>query len=102
MLLFDYGCCKCGIILERVVRYAERDLQVCESCGWTLSRIWIKAPAFGELRVQDSDKTLGAMKDSFNKRFITSGEIDDVRHKFGKDFDDSLVGAAVDRIKKDL
>ena len=40
------------------------------------------------------------MKRSFNQRFVEGSEIDEVRHRHGKNFDDSLVSSAVKRVKE--
>lgn len=99
MPMYDYYCERCDFHKEEVVKYELRDVQTCPGCGEHIQRYYFKAPSYGVLGKEGSPKSVAAMKNSFDKRFVKR-DIDDVRHKFGKDFDDSLVGAAVARIKK--
>lgn len=66
----------------------------CPSCDHEfLERVWRTAPAakFGNDR---DPHNIARMQRSMDQRFVTKG-MDDVRHKHGKLFDESLVSAAV-------
>jgi len=100
MPLFDYMCMDCYYHEERLVKYASRDSKFkCPSCEGVLQRVWLKPPAYNSLGKEGSDKSIKAMQQSFKERFVKK-EIDDVRHKFGKTFDDSLVSSAAKRIRE--
>jgi hypothetical protein len=77
-----------------------KDPQDCPECEGELSgkRIIDGAP-MSRVGGAGSDRQIKAMKKSFKKRFVNK-EIDDVRHRQGNIFDESLVSAAAERIKK--
>ena len=58
-----------------------------------------RAVSVGKFLNERSDATIAARKESFNQRFLKH-EVDDVRHKHGKLFDDSLRSAEAQRIKQ--
>lgn len=71
----------------------------CPNCEEAdMVRAWITPPSVGGFG-EDSPITHQKRVQSFKQRFVKK-EIDDVRHKHGKLFDESLRGAALDRIKK--
>ena len=98
MPLYDYRCTSCDLVSEGMATYEQRDLYLCE-CGAFMQRIFLKPPAHRQLGAEGTDKNIAAMKRSFNTKFVNGGEMDEVRHKHGNTFDESLVSAAVDRIK---
>jgi hypothetical protein len=67
-------------------------------CGGVVK---VRGP-FGRIGGEGSDRQIAAMQHSFQQRFVTSGEIDDVRHKHGHAFEDAIKGGEVGRIKKRL
>jgi hypothetical protein len=72
---------------------------MCPNCEEAdMQRCWRSAPSIGGAP-ENSEITHKKRVQSFKERFVKK-EIDDVRNKFGKMFDDSLRGAAVNRIKK--
>ena len=100
MLLFDYQCSLCGVIFERLVCDKDKEKQQCD-CGGDASRIWIKAPASSLIGPEGSDMHIKAMQKSFRERFVKKDR-DDLLHKHGSDFSDSLRCGAIDKIKKGL
>lgn len=69
----------------------------CPNCSGTMEEVWISAPS--TFSRDGTDEGIAKMKRSFNERFVKK-DIDDLRHKHGKLFDDSLKSAAIQRIKK--
>lgn len=96
--------CQCNLCLE----YTERFISIRERstwneqclCGGIVSRTKsiINAPSV-HFDANDYDSQIKKMKRSSKERFVKSGEMDSVRHKFGSSFDEGLVGAANDRIR---
>jgi len=99
MPVFDFICTHCEDVIELNVKYQDRDSQVCPICNKELDRVWLKAPYYGQLGPEGSSKNIDAMKKSFHERFVKK-DMDQVRHKFGNLFDESLVSAAVNRIRE--
>ena len=103
----DFQCELCGEITSEVVDLRglseeEREIRltrsVCE-CGGDTFKIWLQAPSIKHGK--DSDlSNIDKMKQSFKERFVKK-ELDDVRHKHGRLFDDSLRSAAAQKIKKE-
>lgn len=105
----DIVCPNCHYHEERVLdlrggvskdeAMANEDF-VCPSCSDEyMKEVWIHAPA-GKMENDQHPKNIERMKQSFRDRFVKT-EINDVRHKHGRLFDDSLRSAAVQRIKKE-
>lgn len=95
-ILRDFVCESCGYAADD---FAEiDDTKLCPHCGSTMRHEWLSAPNSNALGKEGSDKSIAAMKRSFKQRFVKK-EIDDVRHKHGESFDQSLSGAAAQRIK---
>ena len=69
----------------------------CPNCSGTMEEVWISAPS--TFSKDGSDEAVAKMKKSFNERFIKK-ELNDVRHKYGRLYDDSIKSAAVQRIKR--
>lgn len=99
--LYDYACRKCDHRDQRVIKIAELDAynESCPHCGaangeW--HREILTAPSGGVKR--DHAAETKALQQSLKERFVKR-DLDDMRHKHGSVFDDSLRGAAVDRIK---
>lgn len=97
MPMHDYECTECGYREEQNLKVEEIEYN-CPSCKGKMHRIYIKAP-MGRIGGKDSQRSIGSMRRSFNERFVKK-ELDDVRHKFGHLFDESLVSAATKRIKE--
>lgn len=98
---FDVMCPNCGYHEELLVRDANSgDLEIkcpnCEECE--MNRVWLSAPTVNKFTDENSTESFEARKRAFQKRFIEK-EADDIRHKHGVNFDDSLRSAAAQRIK---
>ena len=73
----------------------------CPNCEEdNLERYWASAPSIGNYKNERSASTIEARKRSY-KSHLKKSE-DDVRHKFGRLYDDSLNSSAAQRIKKKL
>jgi len=70
----------------------------CGLCAQKLQRIY-RAPYIKKFGWAGSDSEIKAMRKDFDRRFVRGAEIDEVRHKHGEAFDDSLRSAAVKRFK---
>lgn len=96
-ILRDFECAKCAYQKDD---FAEiDDVLECPKCGNYMNHVWLSSPNGNQLGKEGSDKSIAAMQKSFKQRFLKK-EIDDVRHKHGKPFDESLASAAVKRIKE--
>lgn len=100
MPIYDYHCRKCDLRDQRIIKIAELDAysESCPHCGaddW--HREILTAPV-GKVKRDHAGET-AALQQSLKERFIKR-DLDDMRHKHGSVFDDSLRGAAVDRIKE--
>jgi len=78
----------------------ERDMLVaCPNCDHgNMIKVYRTAPSVGGGDPK-SDANLAKMQGSLKRRFLKK-EADDVRHKFGVNYDDSLRSAAATRIAK--
>jgi hypothetical protein len=105
---YDVHCKACeyeGVLfmtLEELEKFKEKPTPcpLCKSEG-TLNREYRKAPAGrvkGDKQVEYFKETSGIRK-RCKEHFVKSGEMDQVRNKFGNIFDESLVSAAADRIR---
>lgn len=104
----DFQCPRCNRTEE--VTLDMRDLPddynidthevFCSKDGYKMKQIWKRAPTTF-IGGDKSDRRIALMRKSFRERFTKGPEIDDVRHKKGKLFDDSLRSAAATRIKKE-
>ena len=86
---------------EAVRLKVESESQIkCPNCDHEfMEHVWLKAPAVGTSADPKSDANLKRLQQSLRERFIKR-ELDDVRHKHGKLYDDSIRSAAAQRIKK--
>lgn len=101
MPLYEYLCDDCRHEDERIIKLddLERYVETCPKCqGDHWHRTFKKAPP-GRIKGDHAHET-GRMQQSLRERFVRTGGMDEVRHKHGSAFDDSLRGAAVDRIKE--
>jgi hypothetical protein len=103
---FDLMCGSCDhhedILLERADFLDENGdrkkiQKPCPECGGVMEEVWIQAPS--TFSRDGTDAGVAKMKRSFNERFIKK-EVDDVRHKYGRLYDDSIKSAAVNRLRK--
>lgn len=95
-VLRDFRCIECSYIQDD---FAEiDDIKLCPQCGSYMRHVWISAPNSNNLGQEGSDRSVAAMKRSFDQRFVKK-EMDDVRHKHGESFDQSLASSALKRIK---
>jgi hypothetical protein len=80
----------------------DRDMLVkCPNCDHEyMIKVWRTAPSVSNYHDPKSDKSLKAMQNNLKQRFIKK-EVDDVRHKHGRLYDDSIQSAAATRIKKE-
>lgn len=107
--VYDFECPKCQYTEERSIDFRGCDTEqdrvqamkiVCPNCEHPeMEVVWRSAPAVGGPRY-GTDAEISKMKKSFKDRFIRK-EVDDVRHKFGKLYDDSVRSAAAQKIKKE-
>lgn len=96
-VLRDFVCFDCELVQEE---FADiKDAPRCNSCGKPTEHVWLSPPGMNTLGAERSDSSIKAMQQSFKERFVKK-EIDDVRHKHGVTFDQSLASAAVQRIKE--
>lgn len=99
---FDVRCDACGFESEEII--SAKDVSdewrgICERCEKPhVRRVYINAPAF-RVGGEGSPRSVGAMRRSYDERFVKSGELDQIRHKHGDAFDDSLRAGAIGRIK---
>ena len=107
MPLYSIHCEACEHEDEEIVKLADLDAYdaklkagcpLCNESG-TCRRVITKAP-LARMGGEGSARQIVDMKRSFKERFWKGGGADDVRHKHGDAFDDSLRGAAVTRIKE--
>ena len=104
----DLRCPNCDYECEELFdlrgKYTEAEQEAamvilcpnCEDCD--MVRAWRTAPSIGGAG-ENTPETHAKRVQSFKERFVKK-EIDDVRHKFGTNFDASLRGGAIGKIKK--
>lgn len=98
MARYDYYCEGCDEYFEYDSSMEDRNTPApCPDCEGLAPRIFVMPPMI-RIGGDGSDRQIKAMKHSFRKRFVQK-EMDDVRHKHGNNFDESLASAAVERIK---
>jgi len=101
MPLYDFKCDDCGkptAVAMSVKEYGESSV-VCEHCTSAhVHRVYSVPVIVGGKSSYDSN--IKKMKQSFRERFVSSGEMDQVKHDHGSQFNDSLVSAAATRIKE--
>ena len=96
-VLRDFVCIECEYAKDD---FAEiDDVILCPKCGTRMHHVWLSAPNSNQLGKEGSDKSIAAMQQSFRQRFVEK-DIDDMRHKHGSNFDESLVSSAIKRIKE--
>lgn len=110
LITIDLMCPKCEYEEERSIDLRGKDSEEdrkqamivqCPNCEHPqMDRVWRRAPSIGGPKY-GSDAEIAKMKNSFNQRFIKK-ELDDVRNKFGKLYDDNVRSVAADRIKKEI
>lgn len=99
MPTYDYFCEDCDIYFCDIVPMSKcTEPSPCPDCEKDSRRAYVRAP-LTRTGGEGSDRQISSMKRSFRQRFVKK-EIDDIRHKHGNLFDESLVSKAVDRIKK--
>jgi DNA-directed RNA polymerase subunit RPC12/RpoP len=104
---FNFMCPKCSYEEERSVdmRNSEEEIQrdmliKCPNCDHEhLEQVIRHAPSVG-MGDPKSDKNLAKMQKNLRERFIKK-EIDDVRHKHGRLYDDAVRSSAAQRIKSE-
>ena len=96
-ILHDFLCPECEYIEERLIERGETLEMKCPNCEAEMHKVYLKSPAF-RMGGEGSDRQIASMQKSFRERFKKK-EADDIRHKHGKDFDDSLAHGEVRRIK---
>jgi len=99
MPLYETKCKRCEKYDTALVKLKDLDgwFGECE-CGGIRERCIRTAPTIAIGR-NDYSTQIDKMKRASKERFVKSGEMDQTRHKFGSEFDDSLVAAAAGRIK---
>ena len=106
---FDFKCPECDYREDhtfdlRGMSEDEKNATIdsgikCPNCDHPqMNRIWVKAPSG---RVADKAGDIVKMKKSFQERFIKH-ELDDVRHKKGRMYDESIRSAAAQKIEQDV
>jgi hypothetical protein len=103
----ELWCPECHYEEERSIDNRQTDEEVardmlvkCPNCDHEhMERVIRTAPSVSQYHNPKSDKSLKAMQNNLKQRFLKK-EADDVRHKHGVNFDDSLNSAAVKRIEK--
>lgn len=98
MPLYDTRCVVCGDISEEFEKsdaMSDAWRSWCKKCDQgEVRRVFVKAPAS---KMGGEKNEINSMKRSFDQRFVNSGEMDQVRHKHGDLFDESLMAGAVRR-----
>jgi len=96
---YDYECEKCKGYFSDLVPMSEyQKPQPCPKCGTSCGRIWLEPPMVRH-GGEGSDRQIASMKKSFKNRFVKK-ELDDLRHRFGNNLDESFVSAAAGKIKE--
>lgn len=109
---FDFECPKCEYPEEhtfdlRGMTEEEKEATIesgikCPNCDFeNMKRVWRSAPSIGHGGGERSLANIERMKKSFHERFIKH-ELDDVRDKKGKLYDESIRSAAAQRIESDV
>ena len=100
---YDVRCDGCGVFDVLFVSSDEMSdswSMVCTDCGANkVKRVFVKAPHYGMAGGESSKNRTDAMRRDFDQRFISSGEMDQVRHKHGDEFDKSLLHGATKRLR---
>jgi len=109
----DLMCPECKYEEERTIDLRECDTEElvaqamivkCPNCDHdSMEQVWRRAPSSPATHsLSDMHPgNISRMQQSFKERFIKK-EVDDVRHKFGKLYDDGVRSAAAARIKKSV
>lgn len=108
MPTYEFACSECGVERTALLTYEEmkaieRSPVPCPGCDTvgTYSRSYSGKAPMGRMGGESSERSIESMQKSFKEHFLKSGEMDQIRHKHGVEFDDSLRGAAADRIRKE-
>jgi hypothetical protein len=109
--IYEFACSTCGAHREAILRYEDmqnlREIVkdgyrfTCPACNdntGSYKETWTKAP-MARIGGSGSERDIAAMQKDCRERFVKSGEMDDIRHRHGSAFDDSIRGAAIERIK---
>jgi transcriptional regulator NrdR family protein len=104
----DLQCPECGYEEEKLIDCREQEddqtptLELkCPNCDCEkMDQVWKHAPSM-KIGNDRDPRNIARMQKSLQERFVKK-EIDEVRHKHGKLFDDSLRSAAAQKIKKRL
>jgi len=99
MPINDYLCPMCEYCEEIYTKIEEATTHVvlCPNCGDADLHLTFRKAPMGRIGGEKSTRSIESMKDSFNQRFIKK-DLDDVRHKHGVLYDDSIRSAAVARL----
>lgn len=101
MPIYEYKCSDCkgdtSVILS--IKEYEQVKVICEGCGSANLTRRFSVPAIKIGGSGSYERDIAGMKQSFKEHFVKSGEMDQVAHKHGKEFTDSLVGAAANRVR---
>lgn len=99
MPIYDCKCDTCEDLSLQLISIEGRDSYQEEcKCGGTIKRIFTLKPPSVHCDANDYNAQIAKMKKASNERFIKK-DLDDIRNKHGRSFDDSLVSAAAQRIK---
>ncbi len=107
---YEFECPKCKTREERSIDHRELpdnwDVKTdheekCESCGTRLVNVFMSRAPTVFIGGDKSDRRIALMRKSFRERFTKGPEIDEVRHKKGVLYDDSIRSAAAQKIKKE-
>lgn len=108
----DMRCPECQYTEERSIdlrgieEEADRDIAMnpevkCPNCEEAdLQKVWLRAPSIGNYTNNRAAKTLDARQASMRAQQRKTD--DDVRHKHGQNYNDSLSSSVAQRIKKKL
>lgn len=109
---FDFECPECEYPEEhtfdlRGMNEEEKEATImsgikCPNCDFeNMQRVFRTFPAIGHGGGDRSLSNIERMKKSFHERFVKT-ELDDVRHRKGRLYDDSIQSAAAQRIESDV
>ena len=108
MPTYQFECSECGVERMALLTYEEmkaieKDPVACPGCDsvGTYARSFSGKAPMTRMGGEKSERSIESMQQSLKERFLRSGEMDQIRHKHGVEFDDSLRGAAADRIRKE-
>jgi len=95
--LNDFRCARCEYIEEAYTKPGEIHAPTCPNCSEGVLTLTFRKAPMGRIGGEKSTRSIESMKESLDQRFIKK-DLDDVRHKWGVLYDDSIRSAAVQRI----